>query len=527
MNSRHRDPRDSPSLRAKTPCTPHGARLRISSEPATPRRSSGSVPGLIVTRGLYKVLEEEMQERPAAKPLSARCGGQGSRPNFLFCYLCGLQFSSISLPIHQPQCYVKKLIEWERMDPVKRGPRPMDPEEHGKQMKERAAIGEVRASNGGGRLKRKEVDRFNEAQLEQFNTNMLVKCENCGRTFFPDRLEVHQRSCKPGAASASRPVARTVAARKVGEKTPTKAQNEFYLTHFSTKSTEAVPLDEQRLSAVTSNSVPTERVQSSVFPTHHRQLADGHAVSSTALKEDLLSETLPCVKDTFPVQAGTEEYEDTKNGGGSLSSTAPDATQSVDQDLTTSNEKKVIEPEETLTSHTIREAGENQNTGKETKYTPKQSAISAGLTDDGRRENPPTEDALPSAGSDAAASTAEAAVFASDQPLDDFQPWDDDAAVVRRVVKIPLNNVSRFKHVASRLQVDIHRMDELPRCRFCNRTFKVGRLEKHEDVCLERNKPHPRSSVFTDRHMVTPAPHGARKKNGTRHSAAESCRVGA
>ncbi|ESL05724.1 hypothetical protein TRSC58_06615 [Trypanosoma rangeli SC58] len=514
MNSRHRDPCKSPSLRAKTPCTPRRARPRVSSESATPRRSSGPVPGLIVTRGLYKVLEEEMQERPVAKSPSARCSGQGSRPNFLFCYLCGLQFSSVSLPIHQPQCYVKKLIEWERMDPVKRGPRPVDPEEHGKQVKEWGAVGEMGGSNGGVRLKRKELDRFNEAQLEHFNTNMLARCENCGRTFLPDRLEVHQRSCKPGAASASRPVARSVTVRKVGGKTPTKTQDDFSFAHFSTKLTEAVPLDTRRLSVATSSAAPTERTRSFVFPTHQQEPADGYAMSSIALEEDSLAEMPPCVKGVFPVQAGTDHDENTKNGGGSLSSTAPDATRSVDQDLATANTTKVIELEERLESHTICVAEENQNTGKETKYTPKQSAISAGLTDDGRRENPPTEDALPCAGSGIAASTAEAAVFTSDQPLDDFRPWTDDAAVVRRVVKIPLNNVSRFRHVASRLQADMQKADELPRCRFCNRTFKAGRLEKHEAVCLERNKPHPRNSGFTDRHLVTPAFHEVRKRNG-------------
>lgn len=30
----------------------------------------------------------------------------------------------------------------------------------------------------------------------------LIPCENCARTFAPDRLAVHQRSCKPkGGAS--------------------------------------------------------------------------------------------------------------------------------------------------------------------------------------------------------------------------------------------------------------------------------------------------------------------------------------
>ena len=37
---------------------------------------------------------------------------------------------------------------------------------------------------------------MNEALRQAANSN-LVPCENCGRTFLPDRLPVHQRACKP------------------------------------------------------------------------------------------------------------------------------------------------------------------------------------------------------------------------------------------------------------------------------------------------------------------------------------------
>jgi hypothetical protein len=38
---------------------------------------------------------------------------------------------------------------------------------------------------------------MNEAAWEASKAQ-LVPCENCGRRFQPDRLQVHQRSCKPG-----------------------------------------------------------------------------------------------------------------------------------------------------------------------------------------------------------------------------------------------------------------------------------------------------------------------------------------
>ena len=41
-----------------------------------------------------------------------------------------------------------------------------------------------------------DIDAMNEAAYQSAMSN-LVPCENCGRTFNPDRLAVHQRSCKP------------------------------------------------------------------------------------------------------------------------------------------------------------------------------------------------------------------------------------------------------------------------------------------------------------------------------------------
>lgn len=41
-----------------------------------------------------------------------------------------------------------------------------------------------------------DVNAFNEAAYESAKSQLL-RCENCGRTFNPDRLPVHQRSCKP------------------------------------------------------------------------------------------------------------------------------------------------------------------------------------------------------------------------------------------------------------------------------------------------------------------------------------------
>ena len=42
---------------------------------------------------------------------------------------------------------------------------------------------------------------MNEAAWKNAQAQLLP-CENCGRTFAPDRLSVHQRSCKPKQGAA-------------------------------------------------------------------------------------------------------------------------------------------------------------------------------------------------------------------------------------------------------------------------------------------------------------------------------------
>jgi len=45
---------------------------------------------------------------------------------------------------------------------------------------------------------------YNEEAFNDFNEKALVQCPNCPRTFLPDRLEVHLRSCKGSASKSSK-----------------------------------------------------------------------------------------------------------------------------------------------------------------------------------------------------------------------------------------------------------------------------------------------------------------------------------
>lgn len=42
------------------------------------------------------------------------------------------------------------------------------------------------------------VQQYNEAAYENWDQNVLEQCPNCGRTFIPDSLKRHIKSCKPG-----------------------------------------------------------------------------------------------------------------------------------------------------------------------------------------------------------------------------------------------------------------------------------------------------------------------------------------
>lgn len=101
------------------------------------------------------------------------------RPPTMVCYICGREFGSKSISIHEPQCLEKWKIENNKLPKSQRRPEPIKPE--------------VRKIGAKGTY---DIDAMNDAAYESAKAQLL-KCENCGRTFAPDRLPVHQRSCKP------------------------------------------------------------------------------------------------------------------------------------------------------------------------------------------------------------------------------------------------------------------------------------------------------------------------------------------
>ena len=102
------------------------------------------------------------------------------RPTTIICYICGREFGSKSISIHEPQCMKKWQAENDRLPKGQRRPPPLKPN--------------ILPSLTGDK---NDTQRFNELAWQAAQAN-LIECKNCGRTFQPDRLPIHQRSCKPG-----------------------------------------------------------------------------------------------------------------------------------------------------------------------------------------------------------------------------------------------------------------------------------------------------------------------------------------
>ncbi|KAM3936462.1 zinc finger protein 474-like [Leptodactylus fuscus] len=123
------------------------------------------------------------ESRTASKFSNAMNPHNPVKPRTLICYICGREFGTKSLPIHEPKCLEKWKIENDRLPKGQRRPVPQKPQ--------------VDLSKGTS------LELQNEASWQSFK-DQLLPCSNCGRTFASDRLIVHQRSCKPKAGSSSK-----------------------------------------------------------------------------------------------------------------------------------------------------------------------------------------------------------------------------------------------------------------------------------------------------------------------------------
>ncbi|XP_012303859.1 zinc finger protein 474 [Aotus nancymaae] len=125
-------------------------------------------PGTVILSKPSRIMSESQLSPPV---IPAR------RPGLRVCYICGREFGSQSIAIHEPQCLQKWHIENSKLPKHLRRPEPSKPQSLG--------------GSGSSSLQATNEAAFQSAQAQ------LLPCESCGHTFLPDRLLVHQRSCKP------------------------------------------------------------------------------------------------------------------------------------------------------------------------------------------------------------------------------------------------------------------------------------------------------------------------------------------
>lgn len=133
---------------------------------------------VILSKRCSKRIMSESQPSPPVIP--------SRRPGFRICYICGREFGSQSLAIHEPQCLEKWRIENSKLPKHQRRPEPSKPQPLG-------------GGSGSDILQAMNEAAFQSSQAQ------LLPCESCGRTFLPDRLLVHQRSCKPKGGGPREP----------------------------------------------------------------------------------------------------------------------------------------------------------------------------------------------------------------------------------------------------------------------------------------------------------------------------------
>ena len=138
---------------------------------------------------------------------------RSSRPRAITCHICGRGYGTASIAIHIPQCealFVKRQAMLPRSERRPLPTRPFIlPDKHNdrplKNPNRLAALEPFGSKNF-------DVDKYNDAAFEAYNNEALVPCVNCGRTFLPKSLVVHQRSCT--AEKSARPTSANLKLRQ-------------------------------------------------------------------------------------------------------------------------------------------------------------------------------------------------------------------------------------------------------------------------------------------------------------------------
>ena len=114
---------------------------------------------------------------------SAGRGGSKSPnrgPKSLICYICGKGFMKGSIKIHIPQCKDKFKKESINLGVKRKLPK---------------APAELEDLLSMDKITHDQIEAYNTVATKSYNDSGLMKCPNCSRTFNPDSLKSHMKSC--------------------------------------------------------------------------------------------------------------------------------------------------------------------------------------------------------------------------------------------------------------------------------------------------------------------------------------------
>ncbi|RYH07160.1 hypothetical protein EON65_42035 [archaeon] len=128
-------------------------------------------------------------------------------PKARICYICGRQYMLHSYEIHLKQCKELWIAREAQKPERERKPLPEDPALRlmgggggGKKKKSSAGGGDDGDGDGDndtntGGAEGLSLDEINRLANEAYNTESLSTCAHCGRTFLPEKLAIHNKSC--------------------------------------------------------------------------------------------------------------------------------------------------------------------------------------------------------------------------------------------------------------------------------------------------------------------------------------------
>ena len=168
------------------------------------KKSNSAPPGINVTLpSLHNLLriDQEVQSEQSEKGTVSR------KPRTVVCYICGREYGTKSIAIHEPQCMKKWQAENRKLPIRKRKPLPKKKEELTKLtcvVQDHDSERLIRPLTGdSGDIGDSIMQGYFQHCYSEFEKE-LIPCKKCGRTFAPERHFIHEPNCNAKPLSNSR-----------------------------------------------------------------------------------------------------------------------------------------------------------------------------------------------------------------------------------------------------------------------------------------------------------------------------------